>query len=107
MSDQPKIKGYAPCPCGSGIKYRRCCANPKVRELRLQVIQLGQIAHILVGEICQRTGSNAVVIPFKTLTGLRPGIRPIMAPDPSRAHLVLSCEKPAIIYQGKNIVLPN
>lgn len=27
--EQPKISRNAPCPCGSGLKYKRCCAAPK------------------------------------------------------------------------------
>jgi len=27
VRDQPKIGRNAPCPCGSGLKYKKCCMN--------------------------------------------------------------------------------
>ena len=35
FSKEPKIPRNAPCPCGSGSKYKKCC-------LKKQQIQVGQ-----------------------------------------------------------------
>ena len=29
----PKIRRNAKCPCGSGLKYKRCCINKEVEQL--------------------------------------------------------------------------
>jgi hypothetical protein len=31
-AEAPPIARCAPCPCGSGLKYKRCCANAKPAE---------------------------------------------------------------------------
>ena len=33
---EEKIRRNSPCPCESGIKYKKCCGPPLYRQLRLQ-----------------------------------------------------------------------
>ena len=35
---EPKIGRNAPCPCGSGVKYKRCHGKPKVEPARYTTV---------------------------------------------------------------------
>lgn len=38
-----KVKRNMPCPCGSGLKYKKCCGNPKADVPSVVVQELKQI----------------------------------------------------------------
>jgi SEC-C motif len=45
----PEIGRNAPCPCGSGLKYKRCCALKEERTSVGSRIALSLVALMLIG----------------------------------------------------------
>lgn len=41
-NSQDRINRNAPCPCGSGLKYKKCCLNKRGGENRLEKLYLDQ-----------------------------------------------------------------
>ena len=37
LSKAPKIKRNLPCPCGSGIKYKKCCLRKERKQFEEQL----------------------------------------------------------------------
>ncbi|MFH0981875.1 MAG: SEC-C metal-binding domain-containing protein [Planctomycetota bacterium] len=56
-----------PCPCGSGLKYKRCCLDPQVKALRLEVIRYRTIAHLALTQLQGMTGTTALHVPKEVL----------------------------------------
>lgn len=49
MSARASVGRNDPCPCGSGRKYKQCCALKAARLTRNQMALLALVAVILVG----------------------------------------------------------
>ena len=52
-----KTQRNNPCPCGSGRKYKHCCALKQDRMSRLSVIAIGGIV-VAVGAVFFYTGER-------------------------------------------------
>lgn len=56
---EPSVKRNAPCPCGSGKKFKKCCLK-KGREIGIVVHQEEEIVEVLDG--CARARASGVKI---------------------------------------------
>lgn len=45
----PEVGRNAPCPCGSGLKYKRCCATKEEQTTIGSRIALSFVALMLIG----------------------------------------------------------
>ena len=43
------VNRNAPCPCGSGKKYKQCCASKSTRMTTAQVVMLVLVGVVFVG----------------------------------------------------------
>lgn len=66
-NDNPKPGRNESCPCGSGLKYKRCCLNPQVKALRLEVIRYRTIAHMALTQLQGMTAAAALHVPKDVL----------------------------------------
>jgi len=73
----PKVGRNAPCPCGSGLKYKRCCEG---KELAAEAAELlgsldaGEQAEILVWDRVYRSILHGVWTAFHSDTGTPPTV---------------------------------
>lgn len=67
----------APCPCGSGKKYKRCCAL-KANKTSLQLrLAIGLVAICLIG---------GLILIFSSVDDLEPGAPPGRVWSPEHGH---------------------
>lgn len=108
IAPNDKPRGRQPCPCGSGERYRRCCGNPKIKALRIDLIRMRALAHIFLKELCKLTQSPTVAIPMANLRQYpaEPEIKMMM--DTTKDILVCSpvSLNRQVIESPRRIVLP-
>ncbi len=92
-----------PCPCGSGLKYKQCCRNPKIKALRQDHIRMKVLAHLFLTQIHKLSGSLVVEIPMDGLQHYPTNPEIKMVRDPVR-NVILCTAKPP--QEQPNVIGP-
>ena len=98
-----------PCPCGSGLKYKRCCIEPTRRALRQDHIRMKVLAHLFLTQIHKLTGSRVVEVPMEGLVHYPADAEIKMVRDPVRNVLLCTARPPQTekqVIAPRRIVLP-
>jgi hypothetical protein len=66
-NDKTAVGRNDACPCGSGLRYRHCCRNPKLRAMREDHIRMKVLAHMFLTTIQKMTGQNGISVPAQGL----------------------------------------
>ena len=68
-NEQPEVEPGRndPCPCASGLKYKKWCIDPNVKAVRTQLARDRVLIHLCLDQLQNATGAAFIGVTLKLL----------------------------------------